>query len=71
MNLIDAMPLSTEGRLQVSSLPGAPTRLSNLGDDVSNELVSWGYAMCDLSVRAKYKGPVLRSVPAWPFPKTA
>ncbi len=40
---------------EVSSLAGAPTRLSNLGDDVSKKLVNWGYAICDRSVRAKYK----------------
>ena len=64
----DALPCPPA---EVSSLSGVPTRLSHLGDEVSKKLVNWGYAICDRSVRAKYKGPVLQSAPAWPFPKVA
>lgn len=54
-----------------SSLAGVPTRLSNLGDEVSERLVNWGYAICDRSVRANYIGPMRPAAPAWPFPRRA
>ena len=43
------------------------TVLRNLGDDVRNALVNWGYAICDKSVRYWYR----RDLPAakdWPLP---
>lgn len=64
----NALPCSLA---DASSLAAVPTRLSNLGDDVSEKLVNWGYAICDRSVRANYKGPMRTVVPAWPFPKRA
>ena len=54
-----------------SSLAAVPTRLSNLGDEVSERLVNWGYAICDRSVRANYIGPMRPAAPAWPFPRRA
>ncbi len=61
-----ALPCSPK---EVAVLSGAPTRLSNLGDEVSEKLVNWGYAICDRSVRANYHGPMRQVAPAWPFPK--
>lgn len=54
-----------------SSLAAVPTRLSNLGDEVSERLVNWGYAICDRSVRANYTGPMRPVAPAWPFSRRA
>ena len=47
------------------------TRLSDLGEQVSKQLVNWGYAICDYSLRLHYKGPVIVAAtkPAWPFPE--
>lgn len=64
----NALPCSSA---DAASLAAMPTRLSNLGDDVSEKLVNWGYAICDRSVRANYKGPMRSVAPAWPFPKRA
>ena len=55
----------------VHRLAHVGTRLSDLGDDVSKQLVNWGYAICDRSVRANYKGPVAESLATWPFPEAA
>jgi NTE family protein len=75
---IDTDPgkLTPEGALpcssaEVAALASAPTRLSNLGDIVSEKLVNWGYAICDRSVRAKYRGSIRPAAPAWPFPNRA
>lgn len=62
----NALPCSPA---EVSALASAPTRLSDLGDAVSKKLVNWGYAICDRSVRAKYRGSVRPRPPTWPFPK--
>ena len=56
---------------EVASLASAPTRLSDLGESLSERLVNWGYAICDRSVRANYKGPLRQVSPVWPFPKKA
>jgi NTE family protein len=45
------------------------TRLSDLGDPTSQQLVNWGYAVCDRSVRANYKGQLAQTPPAWPYPQ--
>jgi NTE family protein len=46
-----------------------PTRLSDLGERETKQLVNWGYAICDRSIRANYSGPLapLQSQPDWPF----
>src|SRR5262249_1567434 len=47
------------------------TRLSDLGDPTSHQLVNWGYAICDRSIRANYKGQLAQTAPAWPYPQAA
>ncbi|MGV1757411.1 patatin-like phospholipase family protein [Rhizobium sp. A22-96] len=63
-----ALPCSSAA---ASSLAATPTRLSNLGDEISERLVNWGYAICDRSVRANYAGPTRPVAAVWPFPKRA
>jgi NTE family protein len=46
-----------------------PTRLSDLGDLISQQLVNWGYAVCDRSIRANYKGQLAQTPAAWPYPE--
>lgn len=62
----DALPCSMAA---ASSLAAVPTRLSNLGDEVSEKLVNWGYAICDRSIRANYTGLLRPVAPVWPFSK--
>ncbi|NLR98132.1 patatin-like phospholipase family protein [Rhizobium sp. P38BS-XIX] len=64
----DALPCSVDA---ASSLSAVPTRLTNLGDDVSEKLVNWGYAICDRSVRANYTGTISPVAPVWLFPGRA
>ncbi len=47
------------------------TRLSDLGEAASKQLVNWGYAICDYCLRLHYQGPVkpAGTKPAWPFPE--
>ena len=56
-------PSATHKLAQVS------TRLSDLGAQTSKQLVNWGYAICDRSIRFNYKGKVLDSKPEWPYPE--
>ena len=66
----DALPCSSD---VTDRLARVATRLSDLGERTSHELVNWGYAICDRSVRANYRGPValLSTAPRWPFPDAA
>ncbi|MGA7809858.1 patatin-like phospholipase family protein [Bradyrhizobium sp.] len=43
------------------------TRLSDLGETISKQIVNWGYVICDRSLRANYTGPMSPS-PAAPKP---
>ena len=51
----DALPCSAD---VTDRLARVATRLSDLGERTSHELVNWGYAICDRSVRANYRGPI-------------
>jgi NTE family protein len=44
------------------------TRLSDLGDIASKQLINWGYAVCDRSLRANYVGPMNNAPSALPYP---
>jgi NTE family protein len=44
------------------------TRLSDLGEKTSKQLINWGYVACDRSVRENYKGPIAPNGPRMPFP---
>jgi NTE family protein len=49
-------------------LAGLATRLSDLGEALSKQLINWGYAICDRCIRKYY---VLSPTPgpAWPYPE--
>jgi NTE family protein len=69
----DVNKLNPNGALPSNStitqtLAEVPTRLSDLGTQTSKQLVNWGYAISDRSIRANYRG-ALSSVKAdWPYP---
>ena len=44
------------------------TRLSDLGDLASKQVINWGYAVCDGSLRADYVGPMHVTPPQLPYP---
>jgi NTE family protein len=45
------------------------TRLADPGERTAKELINWGYAICDRSLRANYPGPVSSVAPSWPYPE--
>ena len=74
----DADKLSPPGALPCDAeltdvLARLPTRLRNLGNRRSLQLVNWGYAICDRSIRTNYHGPIapLQAPALWPFPVAA
>jgi NTE family protein len=58
------------GAAIVNNLAHLPTRLSDLGNVESKQLINWGYAICDRCVRTYYNVPALQQkpVPQWPCP---
>ena len=51
-------------------LARASTRLADLGETVSKQLVNWGYAICDRCVRMHWRGAALApAAPSWPYPE--
>jgi NTE family protein len=58
------------GAAIVDNLAHLPTRLSDLGNVESKQLINWGYAICDRCVRTYYNVPALQQnpVPQWPYP---
>ncbi|TCA23616.1 patatin-like phospholipase family protein [Rhizobium leguminosarum bv. viciae] len=50
-------------------LSNVATRLTDLGEDISKQLVNWGYAVCDRSVRANYKRVGVAREPSFPYPE--
>jgi NTE family protein len=53
----------------VHGLARVGTRLSDLGETLSKQIVNWGYAVCDRSVRANYTGPLNAPPPQLPYPE--
>ena len=53
----------------VHGLAHVGTRLSDLGETLSKQIVNWGYVVCDRSVRANYTGPLNPSPPQLPYPE--
>ena len=53
---------------RVHGLAHVGTRLSDLGDSLSKQIINWGYVVCDRSVRANYTGPLKASAPQLPYP---
>jgi NTE family protein len=54
----------------VHGLARVGTRLSDLGDNLSKQIINWGYAVTDRSIRENYTGPLNATVaPALPYPE--
>ena len=53
----------------VHGLAHVGTRLSDLGDSLSKQIINWGYAVADRSVRANYTGPLNATAPQLPYPE--
>jgi len=53
----------------VHGLAHVGTRLSDLGDSLSKQIINWGYVVCDRSVRKNYTGPLNASPPQLPYPE--
>jgi NTE family protein len=66
----NALPCRTSSAHQLAR---KSTRLADLGEGISKQLVNWGYAICDRSVRMHYRGSsALAAAPAaWPYPEAA
>jgi NTE family protein len=43
------------------------TRLSDLGEQISKQIINWGYVVCDRSLRTNYKGSISGTKPTIPF----
>jgi NTE family protein len=57
----------------INELAHLGTRLSDLGETESKQLVNWGYAICDRCLRTHYNVPEIQQKPAprWPYPTAA
>jgi len=57
----------------VTKLARLGTRLSDLGETESKQLVNWGYAICDRCIRIHYNQPEIEQnpPPSWPYPTAA
>ena len=55
----------------VNQLAHLGTRLSDLGETHSKQLVNWGYAICDRCIRVYYNVPEIQQKPGprWPYPQ--
>ena len=62
----NALPCST---VTAHNLAGLATRLSDLGDRPSKQLINWGYAICDRCIRTHYNVAAIQGkpAPAWPY----
>jgi NTE family protein len=45
------------------------TRLSDLGESLSKQIINWGYAVADRSLRANYSGAMAVTPPQLPYPE--
>jgi NTE family protein len=54
-----------------TALAQLATRLSDLGETPSKQLINWGYAICDRCVRTYYNVAEIqgKAAPAWPYPE--
>jgi NTE family protein len=62
-----ALPCGTATAQRLANLP---TRLSDLGETQSKQLINWGYAISDRCIRTHYNVAEIQQkpVPAWPYP---
>lgn len=67
VNPAGALPCSTA---TAHGLAAMATRLSDLGETQSKQLINWGYAICDRCIRTHYDVTAIQQkpVPAWPYP---
>jgi NTE family protein len=49
------------------TLARVSTRLSDLGEAISKQIVNWGYTVADRSLRANYTGQMNASTPVLPY----
>lgn len=49
------------------ALAAVATRLQSLDDRLQQQLINWGYAVCDAALR-KHVDPALKPMPAFPYP---
>jgi NTE family protein len=47
------------------------TQLRDYGEEISKQLINWGYAICDRSIRSNYKGEFAEANASWPYPEAA
>ena len=45
------------------------TGLGDLGETISKQIINWGYAVCDRSLRANYTGHMATVLPQLPYPE--
>ena len=65
--LTDSIPCDP---VKTQALAQIPTRLRRLEDDVQEELINWGYAVCDAAMR-KYVVPGASAPVGFPYPASA
>jgi len=53
----------------VHDLARVGTRLSDLGEILSKQIINWGYAVTDRSIRKNYTGPLNASAAQLPYPE--
>jgi NTE family protein len=65
VNPPNALPCDTK---LTHRLAQVSTRLSDLGETISKQIINWGYAVADRSLRANYAGPMNPAPPQLPYP---
>ena len=63
-----AIPCMTGDSPLSAALEAVPTRLNSFDADRQGHLINWGYALCDVSLRARL-GLQLPLATAWPVPE--
>ena len=63
-DLADALPAPYEATFKLATLS---TRLARLDDTVQEQLINWGYAVCDAGMRA-HVDPALPAPDGYPYP---
>jgi NTE family protein len=65
VNPPDALPCDVN---LTHKLARVGTRLSDLGESLSKQIINWGYAVSDRSLRTNYTGAMIVSPPQLPYP---
>ena len=65
------LPANVDAAPTINRLAHLATRLSDLGETESKQLINWGYAICDRCVRTHYNAAEIQGKPAprWPYAK--